>query len=165
MVAVGNGLPHENLGKVLEIADQVRREFVFVGVSRENQIHWKSRYPEARATWIRHVTQEDVPDIIRGAFCLVQPSTEEGYGYPPLEAMACGVPAVVSNIPVLVETTGRCTITADPYDSKTWREAIHTLENESIYRKQVTKGLEWVEPLRGHNGCQNHVKDIEGILI
>ena len=165
ILAVGNGLPHKNLGAVLEIADQIRREIVFVGVSKENQTLWKSRYPEAMAIWIRHVTQEDLPTIIRRAFCLVQPSTEEGYGYPPLEAMACGVPAIVSDIPVLVETTGRCALTAEPYDSKTWTEAIGTLENKSIYGKQVMKGLEWVEPLRGRNGWQKHVSDIEEILM
>jgi glycosyltransferase involved in cell wall biosynthesis len=164
ILAVGNGLPHKNLGVVLGVADQVRREFVFIGVSKENQTHWESRYPEARATWIAHVTQEELPAIIRGAFCLVQPSTEEGYGYPPLEAMACGVPAIVSNIPVLLETTGRYALTADPYDSKSWTEAIDTLENKSIYRKQVVKGLEWVGPLRGRNGWQRHVSDIENML-
>lgn len=165
ILAVGNGLPHKNLGAILEVADQVRRELVFVGVSKTNQVHWISRHPEARATWISHVTQEDLPAIIRGAFCLVQPSTEEGYGYPPLEAMASGVPAIVSDIPVLIETTGGCAVTADPYDSKTWTEAIHTLENKSIYQKQVMKGLEWVEPLLGRNGWQKHVSDIEEMLM
>ena len=158
-------MPHKNLAAVLEIADQVRRDFVFVGVSKKNQVRWTSRHPEARAIWINHVTQEDLPAVMRGAFCLVQPSTEEGYGYPPLEAMACGVPAVVSNIPVLVETTGRCGLTADPYDSNTWKEAVDTLEDKSIYQEQVMKGLEWVEPLRGRNGWQKHVSDIEGILM
>ena len=164
ILAVGNGLPHKNLGAVLEIADQVRREFVFVGVSKENQIRWKSRYPKAKAIWISHVTQEDLPTIIRKAFCLVQPSTEEGYGYPPLEAMASGVAAIVSNIPVLVETTGRCTLTADPYDPRTWLEAMEALENESVYQERAERGLKWVKPLRGRKGWQRHVSDIENLI-
>ena len=81
---MGNGLPHKNLGAVLKITDQVRRRIVFAGVSERNQTQWKWKYPEAKAFWITHVTQEDLPAIIRGAYCLVQPSTEEGYGYPPL---------------------------------------------------------------------------------
>jgi glycosyltransferase involved in cell wall biosynthesis len=165
ILAVGNGLPHKNLGAVLKVAGQLGRGIVFAGVSERNQAHWKWKYPEARAVWISHVTQEDLPAIMRGAFCLVQPSTEEGYGYPPLEAMASGVPAIVSKIPVLVETTGGCALTSDPNNPNSWTEAVGALENRSIYREQVMKGLELVGPLQGRNGWQKHVADIENILL
>ena len=71
--------------------------------------------------WIRHVEEQHLPALLRGAFCLVQPSLVEGYGYPPLEAMACGMPAIVSGIPVLMETTGNYALSAPPYDPAAWR--------------------------------------------
>lgn len=164
VLLMGNGLPHKNLSPILEIVHHLSRKVVFVGVSMENQEKWRLRYPEANGVWIHHVTEENLPAIIRGAFCLVQPSTAEGYGYPPLEAMACGVPAIVSNIPVLVETTGRCTLTADPYNSRTWFEAIQSLSHKGLYREQIEKGLRWVKPLRGQNGWQGHVSDLKDAL-
>jgi glycosyltransferase involved in cell wall biosynthesis len=164
ILVVGNGLPHKNLGVILEAANQLARKLVFVGVTRENQKQWRLQYPGANAVWISHVGEQDLPAIIRGAFCLAQPSTAEGYGYPPLEAMACGVPAVVSDIPVLVETTGHCALTANPYESETWLEAVGQLANESTSRQQIEKGLKWVEPLLGRRGWQGHILDVKAFL-
>lgn len=164
ILVVGNGLPHKNLGVILAIADELRQKAVFVGVSRANRKHWQIRYPGAQAIWISHVTEQDFPAIIRGAFCLAQPSTAEGYGYPPLEAMACGVPAVVSRIPVLAETTGGNALYADPHNSKDWIEAFQKLEESVFYRGQVDKGLEWVSPLLGNKGWHVHISDIEELL-
>ena len=164
VLVIGNGLPHKNLGTILEVANQLGRELVFVGISSENQKHWRSRYPRAKAVWMSHVTEQDLPAIIRAAFCLAQPSTAEGYGYPPLEAMACGVPAVVSDIPVLIETTGSCAMAADPYDASSWMEAINALTNQFLYEKQVEKGLKWVEPLMGRSAWQGHILDIKDLL-
>ncbi len=163
-LVLGNGLPHKNLGLLLSISDQISRELVFVGVSQTSQKYWKSRYPHSQAIWIEYVHDENLPVIMKNAFCLAQPSKEEGYGYPPLEAMACGVPAVVSNIPVLVETTGNNVLAADPNDPYAWIEAFKSLENKSSYQIQVKKGLKWVKPLRGQAGWKSHITDIKEIL-
>lgn len=164
VLVLGNGLPHKNLGLLLNISDQISKELVFVGVSQANQEYWKSRYPHSQAIWIEYVHDENLPVIMKNAFCLAQPSKEEGYGYPPLEAMACGVPAVVSSIPVLVETTGNNVLAADPNDPYAWIEAFKSLESKDIYQIQVEKGLKWVKPLRGRMGWQKHIADIEDLI-
>lgn len=164
IIVIGNGLPHKNLGVLLGVAKELARNLVLLGVSEENRKYWQSRYPDAQTKWIEYVQDHYVPAIIRKAFCLAQPSTAEGYGYPPLEAMASGVPAVVSNIPVLFETTGGFALTADPLDSKAWLKVFESLENKDIYQAQVEKSLKWVEPLRGLRGWEKHIADIEEIL-
>ena len=164
ILAVGNGRPHKNLGVLLKIAPQIDRRLLFVGVPSANEVYWKSRFPTTKASWIPFVEEEELPSILRGAFCLAQPSTAEGYAYPPLEAMACDVPAVVSDIPVLRETTGCNALEADPGKPEAWIEAFRTLENPAIYRAQVDKGRSWVEPLRGTKGWQGHVSDIKELL-
>jgi alpha-1,3-rhamnosyl/mannosyltransferase len=164
ILALGNGMPHKNLGVILEIFEKIKRPLVFVGVSDENQRYWKSNYPRTHPLWIRQVDEHHLPAVLRGAFCLVQPSLVEGYGYPPLEAMACGTPVVVNCIPVLMETTGGNAISVDAHNSRAWAEALMALEDSSIYQDRVEKGLKWVEPLRGRKAWEKHISDI-GELI
>jgi glycosyltransferase involved in cell wall biosynthesis len=164
VLVLGNGLPHKNLGAMLTVANEASHKILFVGVSEENRKHWQIRHPEAKALWLSHVTEQDLPAIIRAAFCLAQPSTAEGYGYPPLEAMACGVPAVVSRIPVLVETTGGNALYADANNSMDWIQAFQKLEKKSFYQGQVEKGLKWVSTLLGNKGWQRHILDIAELL-
>ena len=163
IMVIGNGLPHKNLGVLIENSEALHRELVFVGVSKENQDRWKSMYPGSNAIWLSHVQDTDLPVLLRNAFCLAQPSTAEGYGYPPLEAMACGVPAVISDIPILVETTGGCALSTDPSDSKGWLEIFSRLEEKQVYAAQVKQGLEWVRPLLARNAWEKHVADVKEI--
>jgi glycosyltransferase involved in cell wall biosynthesis len=164
ILIIGNGLPHKNPGVLLEIADQLSRRIVLVGVVERNQRHWDSKFPNTAAKWIPHVEDEDLPPVIRGAFCLAHPSTAEGYGYPPLEAMACGRPAVVSNIPILRETTGSAALCADPDDPRAWQQAMQRLENDELYRTQAEKGLKWATSLIGRNAWAKHVSDVHELL-
>ncbi|MFC1495122.1 glycosyltransferase family 4 protein [Thermodesulfobacteriota bacterium] len=161
---LGNGRPHKNLGVLLEISHKVNRKFVFAGVDYKNQQFWKMKYSDTDVTWINNLSQTELPKIYRNAFCVAQPSYIEGYGYPPLEAMACGVPAVVSDIPVLVETTGGNAGIASPYNSKEWLEAFSILEDTNSYRAQREKGLTWIKTLQGRTGWKNHVADVEALL-
>jgi glycosyltransferase involved in cell wall biosynthesis len=157
---MGNGLPHKNLGILMELSHQLKRNLVFNGVPQKNITYWQAKIPNATATWIPHVAEQDLPAVVRGAFCLAQPSTAEGYGYPPLEAMACGIPAVVSNIPVLTETTDNNTLTADFDKPQAWLESFSALENSDFYAVQIEKGLKWVKPMRGRKGWAKHIADI-----
>jgi len=164
VLVIGNGLPHKNLGVLLNIANSNLRDLVFVGVSERSRKYWQSRYQHVQPKWIGHVKDEDLPAIIRAAFCLAQPSAAEGYAFPPLEAMACGVPALVSNVPVLRETTGGNALYVDPNDPKQWIDTLGSLENSENYRNQVERGLMWVKPLLGKNGWQKHISDIQELL-
>ena len=164
VLALGNGLPHKNLGILLDIADQIERPIAFAGVRDNDRRYWEPRHRGIHSKWIRHVEEKHLPAIIRGAFCLVQPSLVEGYGYPPLEAMACGIPAVVSDIPVLVETTGNQAFKANPLNSKAWLDALGALENASLYRDAANKGLKWAQQFQGILAWQGYVTDIENLI-
>jgi glycosyltransferase involved in cell wall biosynthesis len=160
ILVVGNGLPHKNLGILLDISNRLKWALVFAGVSGIQQNFWKSRYPLSQAVWITHVEDHDLPALIRGAFCLAQPSTAEGYGYPPLEAMACGVPVVVSDIPVLLETTGYNGLSADPDRPLDWLRAFKSLENPRVNKERRRLCHMWANKFRSPNGWEGHLNDI-----
>jgi len=160
VLCIGNGLPHKNIRVLLEISLQLERNLLFVGVSEINRFYWSYFDRDGRTQWIRHADENDLPAIYRNAFCLAQPSKAEGYGYPPLEAMACGTPAIVSNIPVLLETSGGNALSANPDNPGEWVEAIQALEGSELRKSLIDRGLAWVEPMKGRSGWRNHLLDI-----
>ncbi len=70
------------------------------------------------------VKDEDLPYIYNGADVFVYPALYEGFGLPPLEAMACGVPVIASATSSLPEVVGKSGILIDPQDEKSMAEAM-----------------------------------------
>ncbi|HVS67846.1 MAG TPA: glycosyltransferase family 1 protein [Mycobacteriales bacterium] len=73
---------------------------------------------------IGHATDADLVALLTGAKVLLYPSRYEGFGLPPLEAMACGTPAVASDIPALRESTDGAVRLVAPGDVARWSEAL-----------------------------------------
>jgi glycosyltransferase involved in cell wall biosynthesis len=73
---------------------------------------------------IGYVGDEELPALYRGAEVFVYPSRFEGFGIPVIEAMACGVPCVVSSHPSLDEACGHAAVRADPESPEEFAEGI-----------------------------------------
>src|SRR5690606_30727773 len=87
--------------------------------------------------------EEDKPAVYRGAACFVFPSRYEGFGLPPLEAMACGVPVVTTDVTSLPEVVGNAAFAVDPDDERDMGGAIiATLVQEKLAAELRAKGLE-----------------------
>ena len=108
------------------------------------------------------IPEEDKPALIAGAkvFCL--PSFHEGFGLDVLNAMACGVPVVVSNKGSLPEVVGDAGVYVDPNSPKSIREVIvKVLSMDDIeYNKLVTRGLEQV---KGFSWEKTALKTLEAL--
>jgi glycosyltransferase involved in cell wall biosynthesis len=90
-----------------------------------------------------YVDDADLPALYAGAACFVFPSIYEGFGLPPLEAMACGVPVVTSNTSSLPEVVGDAAITVDPHDVSGFVAAIRTIVDQpALADKLRARGLE-----------------------
>lgn len=74
-----------------------------------------------------YVCNKDLIRLYNAADCFVYPSFFEGFGIPPLEAMACGTPVVVSNATSLPEVVGDAGLYFDPYNEEEMTEAIHRM--------------------------------------
>ena len=70
------------------------------------------------------VKEKDKPALMKGAKAFLSPSFWEGFGMHVVEAMACGTPAVISNVASLPEVGGKAAIYIDPYDNKSLFEGI-----------------------------------------
>lgn len=89
------------------------------------------------------VEQEDLPIIYNGADFFVFPSFAEGFGVPPLEAMACGIPVITSNTTSFPEVVGDAGIMVDPQNIDELSQAMYTLiKDADLRRKLKNRGLE-----------------------
>jgi len=86
-----------------------------------------------------YVPQEHLPALYSAADMFVFPSLIEGFGIPPLEAMACGTPAIVSKDPALVETTGGAAVEVEGTDLAGLREAIESVAGDKSLRARLVE--------------------------
>ena len=84
-----------------------------------------------------YLSREDLAALIAGATALVYPSIYEGFGLPPLEAMACGVPTIVSNVASLPEVVGDTGLLVDPNDHAALRDAMASLIESPATRAEL----------------------------
>jgi glycosyltransferase involved in cell wall biosynthesis len=90
-----------------------------------------------------YVAKEDLPIIYRQARCFVYPSLFEGFGLPPLEAMASGTPVITSNNSSLGEIAGDAAVLVDPYDTDSIRHGlVNVLLDEDMQASLREKGLQ-----------------------
>jgi glycosyltransferase involved in cell wall biosynthesis len=96
------------------------------GWETENVVDMLERCPGLRGTVIEHNSLSDdaMVRLLRGASALVLPSFAEGFGFPLIEALQLGIPALCSDIPALRETGGAVPEFLDPLDGPGWRAAI-----------------------------------------
>ena len=88
------------------------------------------------------VADEDLPALYNLAEAFVLPSLYEGFGLPPLEAMACGTPVVTSNVSSLPEVVGDAGLMVEPTDVESLAAAIErVLEDGDLRREMVQRGL------------------------
>lgn len=104
---------------------------------------------------------DDLVDIYKGAsqFCIT--SEYEGFGAPPTEAMACGVPVLTSNSTALPEVCGNAALYSDPFDYKSFAHFMNLLDTDQYIRSQlISLGLEKAK----HYNWSNTARSILSVL-
>jgi glycosyltransferase involved in cell wall biosynthesis len=97
---------------------------------------------ERVTTILEDIDDLDLVNLYRAAAVTVLPSLHEGFGFPPLEAMACGCPVVVSNRDSLPEVTGEAALIVDPLDVTSIAQAIErTLCDQKLRESLIASGL------------------------
>lgn len=90
-----------------------------------------------------YVKNEDLPFLYSGAKVFVYPSFYEGFGLPPLEAMACGCPVITSNVSSLPEVVGDSGILVNPDNVEEISSAIYKIIDDEEFKKKLSyQGIE-----------------------
>lgn len=98
---------------------------------------------EGKILFTEYVPAGDMTPLMCGALAFVFPSLYEGFGMPPLEAMACGAPVLTTNAASLPEVVGDCAVICDAYSVKSIAQGLYRLYSDKDLRAQLSrKGIE-----------------------
>ncbi len=98
---------------------------------------------EEHVQFTGYVADEDLPALYSAAQAFLFPSLYEGFGLPPLEAMACGTPVITSNVSSLPEVVGDAALLVDPYNVQSMVSALYqVLENPRLVAHLRASGIQ-----------------------
>lgn len=148
---VGNKKPHKNIDTLIKAINCTKNKddyiLILTGKGFDGYTQLEELSNELNMNeQIKHtgiVTDEELVNLYNLADIFVYPSLYEGFGIPPLEAMACGTPVICSNTSSLPEVVGDSAYLINPYDERAISQAIDNLiDNRELYETLVSKGYE-----------------------
>ena len=147
LLFVGNVEPRKNLLALIEAYGRLRKDTrrapplaIAGGEGWRNRLIHKAAAASPFAADIRvlgYVPDTDLPALMNGALAFVYPSVYEGFGLPPLEAMACGTPVITSNRSSLPEVVGDAALLVDPDDRAGLAGAMARIVDEESLREEL----------------------------
>jgi glycosyltransferase involved in cell wall biosynthesis len=103
----------------------------------------------AEVSFLPHVTQAELRVLYNGALTFLYPSLYEGFGFPLLEAMACGAPVVTSNTSALPEVAGGAAHLIDPTDPESLEHGLGAVcQNSALRLALIRKGQSRIQDFR-----------------
>ncbi|MGN0676726.1 MAG: glycosyltransferase family 4 protein [Ruminococcus sp.] len=94
---------------------------------------------EKKVIFTKYIPSEDINALMCGAVAFVFPSIYEGFGMPPLEAMACGVPVLTSGEASLPEVTGNSAVIVDAYSVNSIAEGLDRIYSDRNLRERLSR--------------------------
>jgi glycosyltransferase involved in cell wall biosynthesis len=176
---VGNVKPHKNLRRLLTAYEVVynrgledhylviagEKEGFITGDQEIFSVVHNNQDLKERVRFSGYVDNADLPVLYNAASVFVFPSLYEGFGLPPLEAMACGCPTVVSNAASLPEVCGDAAYYVDPHDTESISEGMYKiLTDNSLRQHLIKKGLERAKLFSWKKSGGDHITVFEEIL-
>ena len=144
VLAVGHSHPIKNFSSVIEAFQIVRKKYkiklVIAGLTEKKFVQ------DRDIIYVGHIPNDKLYILYSAAKCFVFPTLHEGFGLPPLEAMACGCPVVVSDKGSLPEVCGDAAVYVNPYDPQSIADGIlKVLTDVNLRRNLIQKGYQQVK--------------------
>ena len=172
LVFVGNVKPHKNLKGLIQafetLRDTIPHDLVIIG-KKEGFItadeDTLTRVNSGRIVFTGYLKENELRRYVAHADALVLPSFYEGFGIPPLEAMACGCPVIVSACSSLPEVCGDASLYCNPYDSRDIAAKIkEVLTNERLRSLMIHKGRARAGQFTWESSAEKTAQVINGVL-
>jgi glycosyltransferase involved in cell wall biosynthesis len=174
LLYVGNVKPHKNLFTLIQafeiIKDKIPHDLVIVGkkegfITGDHVVASKASGLGDRVRFTGFIEDEILKQYFAYANALVFPSLYEGFGLPPLEAMASGCPVIVSNTASLPEVCGDAVLYCDPRSPQDIADKIQKIIYDYSLRDTLNqKGLERAKLFTWEKCASETVSVIEEVL-
>lgn len=173
---VGAVRPHKNILRLLEAFNKLKKEkkikqkLILIGKGKIPYIYEVRKKISDLSLAndvliVEEIEQNKLVDFYCGADLFVFPSLYEGFGLPPLEAMACGCPVVCSNTSSLPEVIGDAAVLFNPSDTKEIENAIFkVIADRKIMDELIEKGLKRVKLFSWKKMAEETSKIYEEVL-
>lgn len=174
---LGGLQPHKNVSNLIraytllrQVAPEIQEKLLIAdlpshGSGETYRVITESPYSRD-IVCVGRINLEDIPAFHSGATVFVFPSLHEGFGMPPLEAMACGAPTVVSNATSLPEVTGSASILVDATDVKDIAQAIRrVIESPELRNTLREKGIARAKKFTWDVFAQKHIALYKRLLF
>jgi glycosyltransferase involved in cell wall biosynthesis len=132
-----NMWPHKNHARLFEAFASVGDDDLWLILTGQTYGNERLLAGRERVRHLGHVPAGDLAGLYRGATAVVFPSLFEGFGLPPLEAMACGVPVATSARGSLAEVCGDAALLFDPEDPDAIADAIRRVTTDATLRARL----------------------------
>jgi glycosyltransferase involved in cell wall biosynthesis len=175
IVYVGNVKPYKNVSRLVEafvgVMEKVPHDLLIVGqyegliTGEGNGFFARAKCAGTRIEFTGSVPQRELLSLVANADALVLPSLYEGFGFPPLEAMAAGVPALVARAASIPEVCGDAALYCDPLNVEDVAAGIVSiLTDERLRCRLIRAGREHVRKYSWERCARETAAAIRSVL-
>ncbi|ADU96640.1 glycosyl transferase group 1 [Thermovibrio ammonificans HB-1] len=168
VLAVGSLDPRKNLLRLIDAFKKLNlHDYTLFIVGQQSKIFRNSKLEAlirnlSNVKITGYLTDEELVKLYQRAKLFIYPSVYEGFGLPPLEAMACGTPVIVSNVASLPEVCGDAAYYINPFSVDDIANGIRcVLEDDVLQKELISKGLKRVKRFTWENSVKKLVSVIE----
>ena len=124
----------QSIDSLLDFNPSICDKVKVLGLKKDTKVYKRIRNKD-KFEILGYQNQEDLEELYAGAYAFIYPTLNEGFGYPPLEAMKYGTPVVSSPFSSIPEICGDAVLYANPYSIHEISNRILQLEDREIYSK------------------------------
>ncbi|NIE65507.1 glycosyltransferase family 1 protein [Burkholderia sp. Ax-1719] len=165
VLALANTQKHKNIGVLLgAFADPALQDtaLVLFGGATRGDFERLGYVVPRNVQFAGRITDAELAGLMRNAGALAFPSLTEGFGLPPLEAMALGCPVVAAPCGALPEVCGKAALYADPQRPQAWVASIRTvLDDDTTRRSLISEGRANAAAFTWEQAARNLVETLQ----